>query len=559
LYNNLKFLKLFYLILIDPINIKDEKIDQAENETRTNFSKTNYSKFDLKDGKDTRQISIHSTKGDLNVSNQKKRNHHHYELPNFPIEPENLCEREEEKEIDDLRKMKKEEWRRKEEEVKIKIKIDKEIKEKEIEVTRKQKEFERKNVTTDVNGNIMFIKNIALEKLNTDFVNPKFDIKNKGEISNVLTMNKDYKDTNKEPNLKNERSTLLERFNQSRKEKTLKERDKFNAQNKSGIGKVELANSSMHGAVNPPVVTNGQVTLQPLSMDRMERGAITPAGSSFGLIMPEIGVTVIEGGQSKFGGGGREYFKAFKKYSKYDYQTMLKDSGSTFGQTMKDFNIESLNNEYDLNKRSDILPNIGYRTRQESFLQNTGTSKNSGLGTLKFNQKIGGSLRNALENLDEVAEPIVLDSVENNTNIFKNKKNDGDQSDDGKSLEEINKFTYSLLHNQAWGANNVRGRFDKGEGTMHFKPDLKELEKEVGKNIVKTKLPRARAFTYVKTPNVMNNTGGNGKTGKSKKEKENHLNTLNTMNDHNRPNNFTQTQYSSYNQNVYTGMNSLKK
>lgn len=507
-------------------------------------------------------MSLHSIKADSNLSNitnQKKRNYQHSELPNFPIEPENLYERDEEKEIDDLRKMKKEEWRRKEEEAKNKIKIDKEIKEKEIEVTRKQKEFERKNVTTDLNGNIMFIKNIAIDKLNSDFVNPKFDIKNKGEISNVLSMNKDIKDSSKEVNLKNERSTLFDRFNQSKKENRLKERDKVNAQNKSGIGKTELANSSIHGAVIPPVVSNGQITLQPLTLDRMERAAITPAGSSFGLIMPEIGVTVIEGGQSKFGGGGREYFKAFKKYSKYDYQTMLRDSGSTFGQTMKDFNIESLNNEYDMNKRNDILPNIAYRTRQESFLNVTHTSKNSGSGTLKFNQKIGGSLRNALENLDEIAEPIIPEDIENNSNLFKNNKREEDQGDKNESLEEINKFTYSLVHNQAWGANNVRGRFYKGEGTMHFKPDLKEIEKEVGKNIIKTKLPRARAFTYVKTPNVMNNNGGLGNTGKSKKSTDSGMNSLQTMYDPNRANQFTNTHYSNQNQSSYTGINSLKK
>ncbi len=487
-----------------------------------------------------------------------------YEFPNYPIEPENLYKKDEEKEIDDLRKMKKEEWRRKEEDVKSKIKIDKEIKEKEIEVTRKQKEFERKNVTTDVNGNIIFIKALGIDKLNNDFLNAKFDVKNKGEVSNVLSLNRDKID-NKDFN-KNEKSTLMDRFNQSKNNKTIKERGlnapKENPGNRSGIGKVELINSSMQGGSNANTAANvnpGPITLQALTVDRMERMAVTPAGSSFGLIMPEIGVTVIEGGQSKFGGGGREYYKAFQKYSKYDYLTMLKDSSTNFGSTMKDFNIDSLNVQFDIGEKKDILPNIGYRTRNESFVQSTGGTKNSGSGNLKFNPKLIGSLRSALENLEEGAEDnIVPDEPQNNSNIFKKTKKD-DLENDGKSLEEINKFTYSIVHNQQWGSNATKGHYEKYENRAPYKPELKDIEKEIGKNILKTKMPRARAYTYVKNPLEMSNTStgfnAGGKASKSKKDRD-------TFNQ-GKPDNFTQTQfsdkYSNFNHTAYTGMGSYRK
>jgi len=41
----------------------------------------------------------------------------------------------------------------------------------------------------------------------------------------------------------------------------------------------------------------------------------------FSLITPEVGVKVIEGSKEKF--GGKDYFKFFQKYSKYDYTNLM--------------------------------------------------------------------------------------------------------------------------------------------------------------------------------------------------------------------------------------------
>ena len=381
--------------------------------------------------------------------------------------------------------MKKEEWRKKEEEVKTKLKVDKEIQEKAIETVKKQKEYERKNVTTDSNGNILFIK--ANNYSNNDFLNPKFDVKDKGEVTNVMNIPKSDRNEGKTERKQN----FNERFNDGKKDRLVKERkrNEFGAAGTTSTAQ----GATFSGALNP--------------IERSDKLAITPAGSSFGLIMPEIGVTIIEAGQSKFGGGGRDYYKAFKKYSKYDYQNMLRDTNTNFSSTMKDFNIDNLNIEYEISEKKEILPQIGYMTRTDGFAGNTIKSKYSMDGSIKMNNKIGGTLKSALEGLDEIMENEEINPQENNEDIlqsdpFKKTKRD-DKENYMRSLEEINKFNSSIVNNAQWGANTLRGHFERGGNNTHFKPDLKDIEREVGKNIVKTKLPRSRVFSHVKTPNSM--------------------------------------------------------
>lgn len=39
------------------------------------------------------------------------------------------------------------------------------------------------------------------------------------------------------------------------------------------------------------------------------------------LIIPEVGVKIVEGSKEKY--GGKDYFKSYKKYSKYDYSNIM--------------------------------------------------------------------------------------------------------------------------------------------------------------------------------------------------------------------------------------------
>ena len=88
----------------------------------------------------------------------------------------------------------------------------------------------------------------------------------------------------------------------------------------------------------------------------------------------------------------------------------------------------------------------------------------------------------------------------------------------------INKFNLSLVNNPGWGSNSMKSHKDNHFNQKLHKPDLKEMERELGKNVVKTKMPRSRVYSKVAASNLnMNSTMGNlgggsnmNKTGKMK-------------------------------------------
>lgn len=86
------------------------------------------------------------------------------------------------------------------------------MQEKIVEQSRKQREYERKNVTTDSSGNVIVIKGVMIDKLNSDFLFPRTGVKDyvepiktptemvklpdkKEEIKNNLRKNNDRKST----------------------------------------------------------------------------------------------------------------------------------------------------------------------------------------------------------------------------------------------------------------------------------------------------------------------------------------------------------------------------
>jgi hypothetical protein len=464
-------------------NIKEEQPTDSEKEQKTTNNmndKKNLTNTPL--SKDLGAQNLNSTNSKIRIQKGQEKPEK-VSLTELSNEYKNISNKGDEepeiKEIEDYRKAKKEEWKKKEEEVKVKQKNDREVQEKAAENQKKQREYERRNVTTDVNGNIIFFKQFQNDKGGNDFVNPRSDIKHKGEIL----------------------GTLNNKIDQGNKD-SRKNNDK------------KLAEKNLNKRLEHPVYASLSHS------DNPQKLAITPAGSSYNLIVPEVGVTIIENGQSKYGGGGREFHKAFKKYSKYDYQNYLKDSSNTYyNSTMKDANIDNINSDGDLPDKKDTLPGIGfnaYNTKSEG-LGTSIKSQNSQTNNIKVNTKLG-SLKNTLESLDQIVEfeEHENESV-NNANFFKNTKMKDKLDDYQKSLEDINKFNFSIIKNAQWGANNSVGLNQKHDNITKYKPDLKEIEREVGKNIVQTKLPRSRVFSYVKSPLEMNATASNMNSIKSNK------------------------------------------
>ena len=138
---------------------------------------------------------------------------------------------------------------------------------------------------------------------------------------------------------------------------------------------------------------------------------------------------------------------------------------------------------------------------------------------IKLNTKYGTSLRIHLEELDLIPEFDETSTLHkkklNNENLFKKKNTIKSKiilNSEREELDEMNKFNNEIITDSKWGSTNKRKGGDDNLNTMQFnKPNKKEVEKELGKNIVNTKIPRARLLTKVKDPNfykIANKTGG---------------------------------------------------
>ena len=140
---------------------------------------------------------------------------------------------------------------------------------------------------------------------------------------------------------------------------------------------------------------------------------------------------------------------------------------------------------------------------------------------IKLNTKYGTSLRTAMEKLDLIPEfeESEMENTKgeikkiNNTNLFKNsepsktfynKKRERivlTEKNMEEDLSEINKFNNAIMKNTNWGNSVKQGNTEENTKNMQVhKPDKREIEREIGKNIYNTKLPRARLSTKIKDP-----------------------------------------------------------
>ena len=141
---------------------------------------------------------------------------------------------------------------------------------------------------------------------------------------------------------------------------------------------------------------------------------------------------------------------------------------------------------------------------KNTFKEDKQSTIKSKMDSMKVSNKIA-SLRSVLDALDQMPEYEQKLEDEHfrstNTDIFKNKKNLIEKEKDifkesmTAYLEEINKFNHSIMRNNLWGQNLLNKPKPNTANKLPIKPDTKELEREMGKTIVNTKLPRSRHLT----------------------------------------------------------------
>lgn len=406
-------------------------------------------------------------------------NSHASELRPQVEENLNSEEMEIEKEIRQLREMKmKTEQTNKDKQLEKNSKIN----ENTIEQQKKQKEIETKNKTADADGKIIFIKGIPLDKLNPDFISPQ-------PVVSLIPPTTD--DSKKEKELEN--PIIIKNGAKAKGD---------NNESKPIISKKKDAKQKKEGTIK---------------LDKAEQNPIVPAGSSYDLFVAEVGVTLIENGKTKE--GGNNYLSYFKKHSKYDYETMLRE---TIGMNSLKGTMEQIMGQTSEGEMTKDLypPNVSGRFKVQTKEQSSSLKTSANVpNQLNFNRTQGNSLKKALDELNAVdpnvekESQLTLDEARK-SNLFKNLKNvKGKMKEESVTQAELNKtdynktlavFNQTIMSNQ-WVNNQIKRDYnrtaDLSQAASFQKPNLKNIERELGSQILNTKLPRARLRSDVRNIN----------------------------------------------------------
>ena len=373
-----------------------------------------------------------------------------------------------------LREEKELEKKKIEDEEKKKLRLKREEMQKIKEEVDKKKAYQNKKLTVDVNGKIVFIKEVNLDSLNKEFNTIKSNLKQ-------LTKNKALEPPPRKFSIY---------YNPVDKEKD-KEKNQNNSNTKTNrtnkfINPEDMFNAKVISNNN----NNGLFKLPPIKSEiekKLERGPITPAGSNFDLIQMEIGVSLKE--DEKYKTGGKNFFQKFNKYSLDTYNSKLKDS-------IIYNSIDAIKNKLGLttsvdfhNNLTETYSNFGNQlgnTNTSLFKKNNlKTTNNFNIPTNQLNSTLNPeisikgnfSLSNAFNQLDLLPDYKLKESNQNRKDIFKSKDNKKNKNN-GNNLNEINQFAATLL-GVSWGNSSMNQR-KLNPIKKPKKPLYNEIQKEMG-------------------------------------------------------------------------------
>ena len=377
--------------------------------------------------------------------------------------------------LKELRLEKETELKKKEEETKQRLKALKKVEEQKKEEGQLKKQYEKKKLTIDPNGDIVFIKGYKIETLAKEFLSIKSNMKmlktekqeippaiEKAEIinteNNITTPN-----INKE---KKRRRSSLPKLDIKDKDKE-KEKETDNNNNKNVLPNLE------------------KKTIQNSLEKKIERGPISLSGSCFDRIHLEIGVSMKE--NKKFKTGGKDFFIKYNKYSIETYNKKLKDTLSANKTQYNMFSNSELKKDFNFNES--VTSNFNQGSQTSIMFKKSNITDMNSIKTFEMTSslnpliKLNGtsSLRLTMNDLDLISESEIANFKQHRKNIFKEKT----KSLGNKELNEMNKFTSTLVSNDKWGSNILGNGKKLVPIKMPNKPLKKEIEREIGKyNIV---------------------------------------------------------------------------
>lgn len=362
----------------------------------------------------------------------------------------------------------------------------------------KKKDFNFKKMGFDCNGNIIDIKPLKLSDLKKEFYFSRAGIK-KQETPN------------------------------SPKKKTIKKEEEIIYNPNRGDGSKTDRNAG--------------------SPSKQEAKKIQPMGSNYDLIYPEVGVRVTEGKNKK--GGNKDFGKVFKKTSKEEYNKYLSEYIPNLNASLiksqllakstqlldkkdpettsdngndNDIDIDNNNNYTQVNtsRNNPLLENGTLNTSllhnnyynnysgqnsvfQSSYLlSNNNIYRTDNFDSIKLsNNKINmSSLKMTLDSIDNLDDGLFDSYLYNHSTKRKKGRHFGsllinrkvNQTEGNSHEDSVINLNKEILKNKNWG--NIETSVYKT--TEYTRPMKSNFLKELGMNIVMTKLPRSRKFNHLK-------------------------------------------------------------
>jgi len=343
----------------------------------------------------------------------------------------------------------------------------------------KRKELAHKNVTTDIKGELVYIKSLNVNDFIHEFTKGRSNFKEiktiedelkgkmKGRRKSILIEKNpdafiDKEELEKSQKKKRNRN-LYSSLKKANDEKKEKEKEKEKDKNQGGRASVDKN--------KPPLIG---------------------AGSNFDLMLPECGVNLIE--EKKTKSGGKDYFT---KYNKYSLQFFEETFNKTISANIYQNNI--LNNDNNAKNKKNIKDQLMESIKEKGSDKKIINNNMHMIMPSESNDKLlvkTKNLKKALNELDLITEgdeKLILDKKNRNKNILKRKKIIMNfRKHSKKDYKEIDKFAKTLMGGENWGnniyktINNLKQSFKQPK-----KPIFDELKREVPATLL-NHLPRKR-------------------------------------------------------------------
>ena len=449
-------------------------------------------------------------------------------LPYFDIPNEKLQLIYELPEIKDLRLEKEKQIKQKEEEIKKQSKIV----HNEIELNRNYLSNKHKDkklftkFTTDSQGDIISIKPIPLDKLVMEFSVAKYQQKEVQRLSNSLfNKQKSFSLPQKQTDNSNTKQEVIKNPN-------VPENSSFKVEKTSPqLTKLTLSDT-IHTISNANSIMRQAGISRSLAYKFNTKRQISPCGSMFDLMKPEIGVTILE--DSKVKSGGKDFFEKYNRISVENYKQTLKETflnktASTFEFFPKKNN--NLNNDFHTplhtNKPIELKLNKPNINKDNFSVQGPSLKKVNSAANIRMTNHKFSSICSAMDNLDLLNEQDKAISTKNKKteiftiqNIYENMKktilekkpwspvamhSNSLSHNNTTEFNEINKFNKTLINCKQWGKfSNLREKF-MNSPTNHIRSPRKVSQKEINLYSLNIKMPRDRIKQSAQEV-LMNNT-----------------------------------------------------